>query len=203
IRYATPVTFNRTPYEPNFLYQHFIQTQAIPHYQAYPIYLPEYLTNYQESNNIDNCIYEEIGSYTNAFFFKLAYGFPIGEEYVQALTTEGSNTIMSLFESSANVNPPNEKRARLKWTQKSIKLLLSFLNENKQVLKELVEKRSGSGNIKKELWMSASIVVSDNENLYLPKQCEFKWKNIKQDCKINSDCQYKLEVKEILECVKF
>ncbi|CAI2183898.1 7961_t:CDS:2 [Funneliformis geosporum] len=171
---------------------------AIP---THPIYLTEYLTNHQESSEIDN--EDMIGLYTNNFYFESAYDFPIGEQYVQASTMEGSNTITRLFESSAKMKPFNEKRVRIKWTKKSITLLLSFLNEHKQVLKELVEKRGGSGNIKKDLWMCASIVVSDNENQYLPKQCEFKWKNIKQVCKHNPDCHYKLEVKEILECDRF
>jgi len=28
-------------------------------------------------------------------------------------------------------------------------------------------------------------MISDNENQYLPEQCEVKWKNIKQTCKVN------------------
>jgi len=59
------------------------------------------------------------------------------------------------------------------------------LKGHKDILKKLVEKRGGSGNIKKELWMYASIMISDNENQYLPEQCEVKWKNIKQTCKVN------------------
>src|ERR1043165_9159652 len=93
-----------------------------------------------------------------------------------------TNAIMKPSELNTDEDPSNEKR--IKWTDKNIKSLLSFLKEHKKVLKELVKKRGGSGNIKKELWNRASIKVSDNENRFLPEQCEFKWKNIKQACKV-------------------
>ncbi|CAG8513608.1 11432_t:CDS:2 [Funneliformis caledonium] len=142
--YATPVKYN-IPYDD------IINTHLI--------YLPDYLTNHQESN-LNNCVYEDmIGSYTNAFFFGSAYGFR-GEDNVQVSKIKGSNT-------SANVKPFNIKIVRVKWIKEGITLLLSFLKEHKQ--KELLE-RGGSGNIKKLLWKRASIVLSDNENQYLPIQ---------------------------------
>ncbi len=109
---------------------------------------------------------------------------------------EKSNTTMEPSEPNTNEEPFNEKK--IKWVEKNIKLLLYFLEENKEVLKELVKKRGGSGNIKKELWKCASIVVSDNENQFLPKQCEFKWKNIKQACKVNLFTLIKYLTKKII-----
>ena len=59
---------------------------------------------------------------------------------------EEPNTTIELSESNINEEPSNEKK--VKWTEKDIKLLLSFLKKHKEVLKELVKKRGGSGNIK-------------------------------------------------------
>ncbi|CAI2167341.1 13102_t:CDS:2 [Funneliformis geosporum] len=86
------------------------------------------------------------------------------------------------------IQPPSNitrKKLDLNGQRKTsdINLLLLFLKAHKKELKQLVEKRGGSGNIKKELWKCASIIVSDNENIFLPEQCEFKKKNIKQACK--------------------
>ncbi len=56
---------------------------------------------------------------------------------------------MEPSEQNTYEEPSNEKK--IKWTEKDVKLLLSFLEEHKEVLKKLVKKRGGSGNIKKEL----------------------------------------------------
>ena len=93
---------------------------------------------------------------------------------------------------------PNEKKS-CKWSEKAKKSLLSFTKDHKEVLKELVAKRGRSNNIKTELWNKAATLISDNENQYLPEQCEVKWKNIKRACKVNLDHRYKSEVEEILE----
>jgi len=94
-----------------------------------------------------------------------------------ALTMDESNNIVGFSK--------EKKVPRCKWTEKAIKSLLSFLKEHKEVPKELVKRRGGSGSgIKSNLWHDASNTVSDNENQYLPEQCEFKWKNIKRSCKV-------------------
>jgi|ERR1044071_745214 hypothetical protein len=103
---------------------------------------------------------------------------------------------MKPSELSTNEKHSNEKKIR--WAEKDIKSLLSFLEKHKKVLKELVKKRGGSGNIKKELWNRASIKVSDNETRFLPEQCEFKWKNIKQACKVNLFTLIKYSTKKLL-----
>ncbi|CAI2187253.1 7016_t:CDS:2 [Funneliformis geosporum] len=170
-------------------------TQTFSSYQT----LSENLTNHQEINYFDNYAYEyTLDTYANNFFVEKVDGLS-GEENVQASNMEESSNIMKSFEINTIKKPFNVK-SRFKWTKKSTKLLLSFLKEHKEELKELVEKRGGSGNNKKELWECASIRVSDNQNQYIPEpeQCEYKWKNIKQACKRNPDYQYKFEVEEIL-----
>ena len=89
-------------------------------------------------------------------------------------------------ESNLTMERSKEKKVpRCKWTEKAIKLLLYLLKGYKEELKVLVKKRGGSGNnIKSDLWNCISIMVSDNENQYLPEQCETKWKNIKRSCKV-------------------
>ena len=94
-----------------------------------------------------------------------------------ALIMEGSNTMVELSK--------EKKVPRCKWTEKAVESLLLFLKEYKGTLKELVKKRGGNdGNIKSNLWDYISIMVSDDENQYLPKQCEVKWKNIKRYYKV-------------------
>ncbi|CAG8566109.1 15202_t:CDS:2 [Funneliformis caledonium] len=89
---------------------------------------------------------------------------------------------------------------RIKWNDNSIILLLSFLKENKEVLKVLVENRGGIGDItiKKELWEHASEVVFFGANIYYsPDQCENKWWNIRRACMRNRNYRYMSEVREI------
>jgi len=86
------------------------------------------------------------------------------------ITTESSNEQME---------PP------FKWNVEATVSLLSFLKGRKRELKELVDKRGGSRINKAMLWREASSTVSDDEKKYSPNRCEIKWKNIKQECKVN------------------
>ncbi|CAG8620849.1 12691_t:CDS:2 [Funneliformis caledonium] len=89
---------------------------------------------------------------------------------------------------------------KIKWNDISIKSLLIFLKEKKEVLKVLVENRGGIGDItiKKELWEHASEVVYNGVNLYYsPEQCETKWRNIRRTCKCKPNYRYISEAREV------
>ncbi|CAI2164946.1 17360_t:CDS:2 [Funneliformis geosporum] len=166
--------------------------QLVSTYQASHNSLRDHLTNSQEGINKDNCAV--FGSYTNAFSVS---------DYQNVFGSYTSTFSVSDFSGDEDcvqdVKHFNEKASKLKWTAKSTKSLLLFLRRHKEVLKHLVEKRGGSGNIKKELWTRASITVSDDEDKYLPEQCEFKWKNIKQAYKHNPHYRYNSEINAILK----
>ncbi|CAI2190173.1 11703_t:CDS:2, partial [Funneliformis geosporum] len=111
------------------------------------------------------------------------------DEYFQNfLTKEKSNVSMKL-------SNEKEEKKKPQWTEDKIKRLLSFLKGRKHVLKQLKEHRGGSGNAKTELWIDASNELS---NIFNPKQCEIKWKNIKQTNKLQPNYQFKKDVEAIL-----
>ncbi|CAI2166456.1 13467_t:CDS:2 [Funneliformis geosporum] len=90
--------------------------------------------------------------------------------------------------------------SKIKWTESSIILLLTFLKENKEVLRVLAENRGGIGDItiKKELWEHASEVVFYGVNIYYsPDQCENKWWNIRRACMRNPGYQFISEARKI------
>ncbi|CAI2179508.1 17833_t:CDS:2, partial [Funneliformis geosporum] len=78
------------------------------------------------------------------------------------------------------ITQDKEKTHSCKWKEEAIKQLLFFLEKNKGKINQLVTKRGGSGNIKSELWMRASILLFRKGYNYSAKQCEIKWKNIKK-----------------------
>jgi hypothetical protein len=97
---------------------------------------------------------------------------------------ESSNKNNDNVQSSTKITKSNNKKKSCQWNEDSVKLLLSFLIERKEEVRQLSLKRGGGNNTRANLWQDASKIFLNSNCQYSPEQCAVKWKNIKKKYKV-------------------
>ncbi|GES73822.1 hypothetical protein GLOIN_2v1840041 [Rhizophagus clarus] len=87
-------------------------------------------------------------------------------------------------------------KEKCKWDPPTLTLYLSLLEQHKEEVRKLTSNR---GYVKSLLWEFISYELSKcNYKKFSPPQCAWKWKNMKRNCLIKSEYQYKSNVDNIL-----
>ncbi|CAG8623743.1 12171_t:CDS:2 [Funneliformis caledonium] len=102
-----------------------------------------------------------IPSVPHCLFIPITIGFLQTNLYYE--TSNTPDEFLPYQPQDTIVNTPSSE---IKWND----------NKRKEILKALAKKQEGIGDvtIKKKLWKHASILVSDEKNIYSPKQCATK-----------------------------
>ncbi|GBC04441.1 hypothetical protein RclHR1_05690009 [Rhizophagus clarus] len=110
--------------------------------------------------------------------------------------TEEAQLIVDFFNTWLD-NPGQQViKEKCKWDPPTLTLYLSLLEQHKEEVRKLTSNR---GYVKSLLWEFISYELSKcNYKKFSPPQCAWKWKNMKRNCLIKSEYQYKSNVDNIL-----